>query len=199
MIYLLKPDNLKDMYPENMIMDYNELTYGFRDMHSCELYNKTCYLYGFTNKKEYYKVFRKLHDENLFIYIKKNMTKDDYCDLRQYDYAELLEFESDETHERLIVTKREADELSDLSSIEYTSELYEAVTMPYEWYKKEYIEALDKLLYCNYYCIFNDEKEDDVLYSLSYGVTIEGYGSKIHPLHLLIPIYIKMYKLLLRK
>ena len=87
MIYLIKPDNLKDIYPEDMIMDYIELTYGFQYMHSRELYNKTCYLYGFTNKKEYYKTFKELHDDNLFIYIKKSMSKVEYCDLRQYDYA----------------------------------------------------------------------------------------------------------------
>ena len=199
MIYLIKPDNIEDIYPKYMIDDFVQMTYGFRNMHSCEINDTTCYLYGFTNKKEYYKIFKKLHDDNLFIYIKKDINKEDYYSLREYDYAEILEYEDDMTHERLIVTKREADEISDLASVECTSELYEAVTMPYDWYKKEYIIALDKLLYCNYYCSFNDDKEDEVLYSLSYGVTIEGYGKNINPMYLVIPIYLKMYKLLLRK
>lgn len=159
------------------------------------------YLYAFTNNKEIAEIFEATHDMTLFIKSKKKMDESEYREFRHNNIlSELIKFEI-EKGKNIICTKNESNDIDECVDNIVTNKINDSVETAYSPLKNEYIEALDKLLYCSFHTInWGDGCESDTAsYNLGYGCSAEGYLTRTGYNYKLLNGYISNYKLILKK
>lgn len=173
--------------------------------------DKSNYLYAYTDDKNIADIFEELHDPSMFIRIDKKISKEDYenllkaiSDLRIVQYN-IRTFEYKHRFDKkfkefLIATELEIKCVDDEFYSWIEEEIMSLTDIPYKQFKEKYIYALDGLLYCLFYTIYNVSSDDaDVSsYDFSYGYTPEGH-SGIRYMSDIISMYISLFRPLLRK
>jgi len=169
------------------------------------------YLYGFTNDKKIADIFEKLHEPSIIFRVDKKMSSSEFIlmanempDFRisQYDtvYSK-YNYSFDDICTRFIVaTDMEIACVEDEFVSYIDDDIMEFTIYPYSQFKDRYIWALDALLYCTYYMMFNSSDDDSYIIQndLSYGYTAEGHHN-INIRSDTMSMYISLFKPLLRK
>ena len=205
--YLTLPD--EDVYEDYFKCD---VVKDFMVVHSClnklikrydSSKNEWYYLYAITDDKTISEMFSSIHDSSLFTVMKKSIDKDEFNSLKKENYNAVLSKykynEYDEDDKRFIImTRAEKIELDDMSELWLEQELFDSSDYEYDFLQKEYIEALDFLMYC----LENRLHGPDSLFyaesCLGYGVSAEGYArARIVPN--IEVIYCRLFRMLLKK
>ena len=142
---------------------------------------KIIYTYAVTDNKKYAKIFECTHDMNLFKKSTWDMSKKEYENYQnQHNEPILTNVEIGKSHS-IVMTNIEHDVINDnaIDSVIYALTFF--TNHEYAALHKKYIIALDKLLYCTLFKIYNvDDEEDSSFYeyNFQYGVTAEQTTSK---------------------
>lgn len=173
-------------------------------------------LYAYTNDKDLAKMFEEMHDMDLFVKIKDDMSKSAYEKIKYacvgsdgYRDYESLELEWSEnfvdsgTKEKISfpLTGMESSLISDEGYSSVEEDLMTFSYVDYSCFKTKYIKALDTLLYCLMHkCNYGDDEEIEYSNdSWAYGISPEGEirGGSYNMNH--FNLYRKLYRLILRK
>ena len=141
---------------------------------------KIIYTYAVTNNKKYAKIFEYMHDMSLFKKYTWDMTEEEYNNYKnQYNESILRSVNVSHSHS-IIMTNIEYDMINNesLDSIIYALVFF--ANYDYSSFHKKYIIALDKLLYCTLYKIYNIDSDDADFYeyNFQYGITAEQTSTK---------------------
>lgn len=172
MFYLRWPDN----YKEVLEYESTEMREEFANSIKCLEYKRYdditdswIYLYAYTTDKKFAKWFYNIHDKNLFVMKKKEMTKSEYTQFYSDNvFSRLEKFNYDETKddEYFPATRLEISSLENDLPIIIQADLA-SHTFPYLIFNDEIVEELDAILFCTLYDInFN---EDVDFYSYQWG------------------------------
>lgn len=202
-----------DMSEDNLIRDKIDKKYYKKfdksvspylgRLSSIELPNgKTYYLYAYTVDKHTAEEFEHFYDMKKFLKRKVKITKEQLNatteDRSGLDYAMIFANKVDPDH-IVNMTYFESFIVQDMES-ELSEDLYYLASLiPYDIFKKEIIEAMDKLLLCTYNKI-SGEDGDYYSYDYSFGVTAEGatHGA-VKEEYKELEIYLKTFQILFRK
>ena len=214
--YLSLPTKLDDYFPTSMVEDFKLVIGNLKSLRT--FYNdktdKWVYLYGFTNKKENAKIFEDMHDMKLFTKITKNMDKDIYEQFKKDNkMAEITKYSVETNKSRLIqnnknypndieivCTKNEIYDFDESFTLYLNEELTLNSIIPYCMFKTKYIKALDLIMYCTNNRVNSEYDNDYYSYQASFGFTAEGYAKgQVYMIPDIISLYLRIYKLLLRK
>ena len=173
-------------------------------------------LYAYTNDKALAEMFEDMHDMNLFVKIKDNMSRSAYDELKNacagsdgYKDYESLELEWVDDFMESGYTEKISFPLTGMESTLIDDEGCNAVEedlmtfsyVNYECLKPKYIKALDTLIYCLMHKVNHgdDEEIEYVNDTWSYGVSPEGMISGGSYYINRFNLYRKLYRLILRK
>lgn len=206
-LYLPSTSNLHEMFPENIVNDFYDVSDCITGLPEICKNNdgSIYYLYAVTNNKEYAKIFNALHDKKIFVMHKEKMSSKQYNEFISSDSvknAVLKEFICDDKR-KLIVTENEEYCIEIHFEYDIISIILSSLTtgmVPYNTLKKKYIKALDYLLYCTYYSIAMDDSDLVIGDYEAYGITAEGYAKGvIRTKTKIFDLYFKSFALLLDK
>lgn len=180
--YMIPPTEIPHGVSEESFNRFELVTYHFNSRLPSISFDdngdENAYLYAVTWKKKDAKKFEELHDMKYFRKIVKKfdnydsdeikhqlMTISKYSIIEEYFYTTYKGEQSS-----LPLTKFEIQCIQDYGS-DSIDVLFEYLEYPYEIYKKNYMMALDSLLYCVYYNSNNDMEGDAQSDFDNYGIT----------------------------
>ena len=179
--YMIPPTETPHGVSEESFNRFELVTYHFNSRLPYISFNnnedENAYLYAVTWKKKDAEKFEELHDMK---YFRKIVKKFDDCDsdeiknqlmtISKYSLIEEYFYTTYNGEKSLPLTKFEIQCIQDYGS-DSIDLLYEYLEYPYEIYKKNYMMALDSLLYCVYYNA-NNGMEDNIESDFDYfGIT----------------------------
>lgn len=155
------------------------------------------HLYAFTNDKKLAKDFEFLHEMTLFTKFVKKMGKKEYkLFAKDMEHAE-LSYYSLEDKSTLLLTKMEHHVL-DTSIDDIEMHLSDDACLGYDYFKDEYIHALDLILFTLYYQM-NGPDAEFYENNWSYGLTPEGSPSdQVNMIVNFTQMYLDVFSLILK-
>lgn len=201
--YLNLPDNLESRFPKNMISDFLNVksTLNMLDKRYNDKTESWYYLYAFTNDKEYVRSFEYMHDMSLFTKIVKKMSEKEYEAYKHQNIDSCITklYYGDTDDEYILGPKILEYDITDTLQMLTDQLLIDNVSYDYNCFNKKYIEALDKIGYCTYYSMREDD-DGTTSWNLSYGYSAEGFVTGRFKVDSDIPtMYCKVFSLLLKK
>ena len=211
-IYYLKlPDNLYDIYDKIMVDCYSIVKSSILLLP--KIYNNETstwiYQYAYTSNKNLANDWESIHDMSMFTKITKKLTRKQYEEFVMENPKGVIvkyiytgpEIETNDKY--IICARHEEYEINETFQLHVNEELLDVCQQPYSAFDTKFIKALDILGYTYYHTLFLGYEDDlDYMFNnMSYGCSREGYvkGKGLDYSTNILGLYVKLYKLLLRK